>query len=227
LLELSDTNNDLLRELNLKAPGTFQHSLQVSNLAEEAIREIGGNPLLVRAGALYHDIGKMNAPAYFIENQSGVNPHDELGYEESASIIINHVINGIELAKKHNLPEQIIDFIRTHHGTTKTQYFLKMYLADNPDENIDEDLFQYPGPTPYSKETAALMMADSVEAASRSLKVYNNETITKLVNGVIDYQVNENQFVNTNITFRDITLIKKMFVKKLMNIYHVRIEYPK
>lgn len=227
LLELSDTNNDLLRELNLKAPGTFQHSLQVSNLAEEAIREIGGNPLLVRAGALYHDIGKMIAPAYFIENQSGVNPHDELGYEESASIIINHVINGIELAKKHNLPEQIIDFIRTHHGTTKTQYFLKMYLADNPDETIDEEMFQYPGPIPYSKETAALMMADSVEAASRSLKVYNNETISNLVNGIIDYQVKENQFVNTNITFRDISLIKKMFVKKLMNIYHVRIEYPK
>ncbi|MCB9360198.1 MAG: HDIG domain-containing protein [Flavobacteriales bacterium] len=227
LLELSDTNNDLLRELNLKAPGTFQHSLQVSNLAEEAIREIGGNPLLVRAGALYHDIGKMIAPAYFIENQSGVNPHDELGYEESATIIINHVINGIELAKKHNLPEQIIDFIRTHHGTTKTQYFLKMYLADNPDEDIDEELFQYPGPIPYSKETAALMMADSVEAASRSLKVYNNESITKLVNGIIDYQVQENQFINTNITFRDISLIKKMFVKKLMNIYHVRIEYPK
>jgi cyclic-di-AMP phosphodiesterase PgpH len=227
LLELSDTNNDLLRELNLKAPGTFQHSLQVSNLAEEAIREIGGNPLLVRAGALYHDIGKMVAPAYFIENQSGVNPHDELGYEESASIIINHVINGIELAKKHKLPEQIIDFIRTHHGTTKTQYFLRMYLSENLDEDIDEEMFQYPGPIPYSKETAALMMADSVEAASRSLKVYNNETISNLVNGIIDYQVKENQFENTNITFRDISLIKKMFVKKLMNIYHVRIEYPK
>ncbi|WP_170227960.1 HD family phosphohydrolase [Vicingus serpentipes] len=227
LLELSDTNNDLLRELNLKAPGTFQHSLQVSNLAEEAIREIGGNPLLVRAGALYHDIGKMVAPAYFIENQSGVNPHDELGYEESASIIINHVINGIELAKKHKLPEQIIDFIRTHHGTTKTQYFLRMYLSENLDEDIDEVMFQYPGPIPYSKETAALMMADSVEAASRSLKVYNNETISNLVNGIIDYQVKENQFENTNITFRDISLIKKMFVKKLMNIYHVRIEYPK
>lgn len=226
LLELSDTNNGLLRELNLKAPGTFQHSLQVSNLAEEAIREIGGNPLLVRTGALYHDIGKMLAPAYFIENQSGVNPHDELGYEESADIIISHVINGIELAKKHNLPEQIIDFIRTHHGTTKTQYFLRMFRDENADE-VDESIFQYPGPTPYSKETAVLMMADSVEAASRSLKTYNQESISGLVGGIIDNQVKEQQFINTNITFRDINDIKKLFVKKLMNIYHVRIEYPK
>lgn len=228
LLELSDTNNKLLRELNLKAPGTFQHSLQVSNLAEEGIREIGGNPLLVRTGALYHDIGKMLSPAYFIENQtSGINPHDELGYEESADIIINHVIRGIELAKKHKLPEQIIDFIRTHHGTTKTQYFLRMSAQENPDVEMDETKFQYPGPIPYSKETAVLMMADSVEAASRSLKQYDLESISNLVEGIIDYQVNENQFINTNITFNDVTTIKKMFIKKLMNIYHVRIEYPK
>jgi putative nucleotidyltransferase with HDIG domain len=228
LLELADTNNGLLRELNLKAPGTFQHSLQVSNLAEEGIREIGGNALLVRAGALYHDIGKMQAPAYFIENQSsGVNPHDELGYEESANIIINHVIKGIELAKKHNLPEQIIDFIRTHHGTTKTQYFLRQFKNENPDVEINEDIFQYPGPIPYSKETAVLMMADSVEAASRSLKTYDNDSITQLVEGIIDYQVEENQFINTDITFKDVTTIKRLFIKKLMNIYHVRIEYPK
>ncbi len=228
LLELADTNNPLLKELNIKAPGTFQHSLQVSNLAEEAIQEIGGNPLLVRTGALYHDIGKMLAPAYFIENQNtGINPHDELGYEESADIIINHVIRGVELAKKHKLPEQIIDFIRTHHGTTKTQYFLKMYQNENPDTEIEEELFQYPGPIPYSKETAVLMMADSVEAASRSLKKYDNESITGLINGIVDGQVAQNQFVNTNITFNDVTLIKKMFIKKLMNIYHVRIEYPK
>jgi putative nucleotidyltransferase with HDIG domain len=228
LLELSDTNNELLRELNLKAPGTFQHSLQVSNLAEEGIREIGGNPLLVRTGALYHDIGKMLSPAYFIENQtSGINPHDELDYEESADIIINHVIKGIELAKKHNLPEQIIDFIRTHHGTTKTQYFLRMYAKENSDKEMDETKFQYPGPIPYSKETAVLMMADSVEAASRSLKKYDLESISNLVEGIIDYQVNDNQFMNTNITFNDVTTIKKMFIKKLMNIYHVRIEYPK
>ena len=227
LLELSDTNNELLRELNLKAPGTFQHSLQVSNLAEEGIREIGGNPLLVRAGALYHDIGKMLAPAYFIENQVGVNPHDELSYEESADIIINHVIKGIELAKKYNLPEQIIDFIRTHHGTTKTQYFLRMYQNENEGVDFDEGIFQYPGPIPYSKETAVLMMADSVEAASRSLKVYDNDSITNLVENIINAQVKENQFINTNITFSDVTTIKKMFIKKLMNIYHVRIEYPK
>ncbi len=227
LLELSDMNNKLLRELNLKAPGTFQHSLQVSNLAEEAIREVGGNPLLVRTGALYHDIGKMLAPAYFIENQSGVNPHDELGYEESAEIIINHVIKGIELAKKNNLPEQIIDFIRTHHGTTKVQYFLRLYKNENPGFDINDKMFQYPGPIPYSKETAVLMMADSVEAASRSLKDYSNDSISKLVENIINAQVSENQFINTDITFNDVTVIKKLFVKKLMNIYHVRIEYPK
>lgn len=228
LLELSDTNNKLLRELNLKAPGTFQHSLQVANLAEEASREIGGNPLLVRTGALYHDIGKMLAPAYFIENQSsGINPHDDLSYEESASIIISHVINGVEMAKKHKLPEQIIDFIRTHHGTSKTQYFLRMFAADNPDFDINDAIFQYPGPIPFTKETAILMMADSVEAASRSLKKYNLETITNLVNSILDAQVNENQFNNTDITFKDITIVKRLFIKKLMNIYHVRVEYPK
>ncbi|MGE0562005.1 MAG: HD family phosphohydrolase [Flavobacteriales bacterium] len=228
LLELSDTNNKLLRELNLKAPGTFQHSLQVANLAEEASRAIGGNPLLVRTGALYHDIGKMLAPAYFIENQSsGINPHDDLSYEESASIIISHVINGVEIAKKHQLPEQIIDFIRTHHGTSKTQYFLRLFAADNPDLNIDDEIFQYPGPIPFNKETAILMMADSVEAASRSLKTYTLETITDLVNTILDAQVKENQFINTDITFKDVTVVKKLFIKKLMNIYHVRVEYPK
>jgi len=227
LLELSDTNNELLRELNLKAPGTFQHSLQVSNLAEEAIREVGGNPLLVRAGALYHDIGKMLAPAYFIENQTGVNPHDELSYEESADIIINHVIKGVEIAKAHKLPEHIIDFIRTHHGTTKTQYFLRMFKNDNPDLKVDDKMFQYPGPIPFSKETAVLMMADSVEAASRSLKKYDRDTISKLVVNIINSQVEEEQFINTDITFNDITTIKNLFIKKMLNIYHVRIEYPK
>ncbi len=227
LLELSDTNNELLRELNLKAPGTFQHSLQVSNLAEEAIREVGGNPLLVRAGALYHDIGKMLAPAYFIENQTGVNPHDELSYEESADIIINHVIKGVEIAKAHKLPEHIIDFIRTHHGTSKTQYFLRMYRNDNPDLKVDDKIFQYPGPIPFSKETAVLMMADSVEAASRSLKKYDRDTISKLVVNIINSQVEEEQFINTDITFNDITTIKNLFIKKMLNIYHVRIEYPK
>lgn len=227
LMELADTNNDLLRQLNMKAPGTFQHSLQVSNLAEEAIRAIGGNTLLMRTGALYHDIGKMNMPNYFIENQnSDYNPHSELAPEESAAIIIEHVISGIELAKKSKLPDIIIDFIRTHHGTTTTRFFYKQYMADNPDEKDVAKRFQYPGPLPYSKETAVLMMADSVEAASRSLSKYDGESIEKLVNNIIDSQVRELQFANADITFKDISEIKKMFKRKLMSIYHVRIEYP-
>lgn len=227
LMELSDTNNKLLRKLNMKAPGTFQHSLQVSNLAEEAIRTIGGNTLLVRTGALYHDIGKMASPNYFIENQnSDYNPHDELAPEESAAIIIDHVIKGIEIARRYKLPDILIDFIRTHHGTTTTRYFWKQYIAENPDEIDSQKLFRYPGPNPYSKETAVLMMADSVEAASRSLSSYDGESIERLVNGIIDSQIKENQFSNANITFRDITNIKKMFKKKLMSIYHVRVEYP-
>lgn len=227
LMELADTNNKLLRQLNNKAPGTFQHSLQVSNLAEEAINEIGGNTLLVRTGAMYHDIGKMNMPNYFIENQNtDYNPHDDLSPEESAKVIIDHVIHGIEMAKKHNLPDIIIDFIRTHHGTSKTQYFLKNYKNEQNEQEVDESIFQYPGPTPYSKETAVLMMADSVEAASRSLKSYDGESIETLVNGIIDAQVAELQFINSNITFSDISQIKKIFKRKLMNIYHVRVEYP-
>lgn len=228
LLELSDTNNKLLRELSRKAPGTFQHSLQVANLAEEAIFKVGGNTLLIRTAALYHDIGKMEAPMYFIENQhTGVNPHDELSYEESAQIIIDHVINGVEIAKKNGLPDLIIDFIRTHHGTTKTGYFFKMYLEENPDDKDAETLFQYPGPIPFSKESAVLMMADSVEAASRSIKEPNAEKIDKLVEGIINRQMDEQQFLNANITFKEITQIKKIFKRMLMNIYHVRIEYPR
>jgi putative nucleotidyltransferase with HDIG domain len=227
LMELADTNNDLLRQLNMKAPGTFQHSLQVSNLAEEAIRAIGGNALLMRTGALYHDIGKMNMPNYFIENQnSDYNPHGELAPEESAAIIIEHVINGIELAKKNKLPDIIIDFIRTHHGTTTTRFFFKQYMEDNPDEKDASERFRYPGPLPYSKETAVLMMADSVEAASRSLSKYDGESIEKLVNNIIDSQVRELQFANADITFKDISEIKKMFKRKMMSIYHVRVEYP-
>lgn len=229
LLELADTNNKLLRELSRKAPGTFQHSLQVANLSEAATDLIGGNALLIRTAALYHDIGKMEAPMYFIENQStGLNPHDELSYEESAQIIIRHVINGIEIAKKNGVPDKIIDFIRTHHGTTKTGYFFKMYMNENPDENPDEvaGMFTYPGPIPFSKESAVLMMADSVEAASRSLKEPDALSIDKLVEGIIDNQMREGQFENADITLRDIRQIKKMFKKMLMNIYHVRIEYP-
>ena len=228
LLELSDTNSPLLRELASKAPGTFQHSLQVANLAEEAVYELGGNPLLVRAGALYHDIGKAEAPMYFIENQaSGINPHDDLPFEESASIIINHVINGIEKAKKHNLPEQLIDFIRTHHGTTTVAYFYKQYLKTYPENEVDMSMFQYPGPIPYSKETAVLMIADSVEAASRSLKMYDAESIGNLVDNIVNNLMDQKQFANADITFKDINRIKKILKKRLMNIYHVRVEYPR
>lgn len=225
LIELSDLNNKLLRRLSNEAPGTFQHSLQVANLAEDAIREVGGNPLLVRVGALYHDIGKMENSAYFIENQSGVNPHDELPYRDSAALIIGHVAKGVEIAKKAGLPDQIIDFIRTHHGTTRTEYFYRMHVKERP-EDADENEFRYPGPLPYSKETAVLMMADSCEAASKSLKEYDQKAISNLVDGIITYQMEFDQFNNADITFKDITVIKKMFKKKLMNIYHVRVEYP-
>ncbi|HET6224818.1 MAG TPA: HDIG domain-containing protein, partial [Bacteroidia bacterium] len=228
LLELSDTNRKLLRELASRAPGTFQHSLQVANIAEEAMYVIGGNALLVRTGALYHDIGKMEMPMYFIENQaSGMNPHDEMNYDESAALIISHVIKGIEIAKKSNLPEQIIDFIRTHHGTTIAAYFYQSFKKAYPHEPIDESRFHYPGPIPFSKETAVLMMADSVEAASRSLKTYDVESIDNLVERIINSQIEQNQFVNADITFKDINTLKKIFKKKLMNIYHVRVEYPR
>jgi len=227
LVELSNTNNKLLRELSLKAPGTFQHSLQVANLAEDAIYEVGGNALMVRTGALYHDIGKMDNPMYFIENQStGVNPHDDLTNEESAKIIIGHVIKGIEKAKKHKLPEQIIDFIRTHHGTRKVEYFYTLYKNETPEDEIDESEFTYPGPIPFSKETAVVMMADAVEAASRSLKEHNIQNIDELVDKIINRQMDTDQFINADITLKDITRIKKIFKKKLMTIYHVRIEYP-
>lgn len=227
LLELADTNNTLLRELNLNAPGTFQHSLQVANLAEEAIIQIGGNSLLTRTGALYHDIGKMNNPMFFTENQiTGFNPHDDIPREESARIIINHVIEGIEMARKRNIPEYIIDFMRTHHGTTTARYFFSMHKKENPDEDIDIKAFTYPGPRPFSKETAVVMMADSVEAASRSMRKPDEKNINELVDKIIDTQIRENQFDNANITFKDISTIKKIFKRRLMNIFHVRIAYP-
>jgi len=228
LMELSDTNSKLLRELSLKAPGTFQHSLQVANLAEESIFAVGGDALLTRTGALYHDIGKMDQPMYFIENQvTGVNPHDELTNEESARTIINHVIKGVEKARKAKLPDQIIDFIRTHHGTRKVDYFYILQKKDNPGETIDDRRYTYPGPIPFSKETSVVMMADSVEAASRSLKVFDEETINNLVERIINKQMETGQFINSNITLRDITIIKKILKRKLMNIYHIRIEYPR
>ncbi len=227
LIELADSNNPLLRELSIKAPGTFQHSLQVANMAEAAIFKIGGNALLVRVGALYHDIGKMDMPLYFIENQvTHVNPHDDLSFEESASIIISHVIKGIEKARKNNLPDLVIDFIRTHHGTSLVQYFYESYLKNYPDKMVDENAFHYPGPKPFSKETAVLMMTDSVEAASRSLPKHDAESIDGLVENIIDHQIEQNQFSNCNITFRDISELKKLYKKMLGSIYHVRVEYP-
>jgi len=227
LFELSDTNQPLLRELAEKAPGTFQHSLQVANMAEEAIRVIGGNPLLIRTGALYHDVGKMDNPYYFIENQRNEeNPHDKIDYKTSARIIIEHVTIGIELAKKHKLPQQIIDFIRTHHGTSTVQYFYKSYLNTNPSDDHSEEDFIYPGPKPFSKEMAVLMIADSVEAASRSMKNINPESINELVDKIVVHQTKEGQYSDADITFRDISTVKEIFKKKLTNIYHARIEYP-
>ena len=227
LMELSDTNQSLLRDLADKAPGTFQHSLQVGNLAEDAIRTIGGNPLLVRTAALYHDIGKIEDPLFFIENQStGYNPHDNLSFEESASKIIGHVEMGIQIAHKENLPSQLLDFIRTHHGTTKVQYFYRSYLKTYPDELVDDEMFSYPGPKPFSKEMAILMMADSVEAASRSIKKIDHDNIKELVDKIIDSQLFEGQLNDSPITLVEINEVKQIFRKRLANIYHVRIEYP-
>lgn len=226
LLELSDTNSKLLKLLADKAPGTFHHSLNVANLAEAAANEIGANAMLVRVGALYHDIGKMNAPTYFIENQNNnINPHNELAPKESAKIIINHVLNGIELAKKHNLPDRIIDFIRTHHGTSLVYYFYSLEKKAKED-TIDIKNFQYKGPKPFSKETAILMMCDSVEAASKSIKSPDYTKISVFVDQIIEKQKNDGQFLNANITFKEIELIKKVLKHKLINIYHLRIEYP-
>lgn len=226
LMELTNSNSRLLRELSLKAPGTFQHSLQVANLAEAAIYKIGGNPLLIRAGALYHDIGKMSNPLFFIENQkTDINPHAELTPEQSAQIIISHVHKGIEMAKKNQLPDVIIDFIRTHHGTTKVDYFYNMALKNNPDKLVDESIFKYPGPVPFSKETAVLMIADSVEAASRALKEPTEESINNLVDKIVDYKIAQRQFINSDITMRDITEVSDIFKSMLKSIYHVRIDY--
>ncbi len=227
LIELGNSNNKLLRELAQKAPGTFQHSLQVANMAEEASYSIGGDSLLVRVGALYHDVGKMDAPLYFIENQStGINPHDHITYEESARIIIRHVTRGIELAKKYNLPAEIADFIATHHGSRKVEYFYIKKKLENPEDNFDETPFTYPGPMPYSKETALVMMADSVEAASRSLSKPDDASINELVERLINKQLESDQYSNADLTLRDITRVKEIFKKSLQNIYHVRISYP-
>lgn len=227
LIELGNSNTKLLRELSHKAPGTFQHSLQVANLAEEASYAIGSDSKLVRVGALYHDIGKIDAPMYFIENQiTGVNPHDSLTYEESAAIIIRHVTRGIEIARKHKLPSEIADFISTHHGTKKVEYFYIKEKLENPDKTVDERSFTYPGPIPYSRETALVMMADAVEAASRSLKQHDDGSISELVERIINRQFESDQFAHADLTLRDITRVKEIFKKNLQNIYHVRISYP-
>ena len=225
LLELSDTNSKLLKELSNKAPGTFHHSLNVANLAEASANEIGANAMLARVGALYHDIGKMKNPTYFTENQStGINPHDELSSRESARIIVDHVISGIETAKKYNLPDRVIDFIRTHHGTSVVYYF---YMKEKElNENLESTDFCYPGPKPFSKETAILMMCDSVEAASKSLKEPTSSKIDVFVENIISKQMENGQFLNANITFKEIQSIKKVLKHKLANIYHLRIEYP-
>jgi len=227
LLELSNTNTKLLRDLNEKAPGTFQHSMQVANLAEAAANEIGANSMLVRTGALYHDIGKMLNPMYFTENQStGVNPHNDLSPRDSSKIITDHVIKGVELAKKNKLPDRIIDFIRTHHGTSVTYYFYVKEKELNEGVDVDITKFQYKGPIPFSKETAILMMCDSAEAASKSLQKPTAQSIGNLIDKIIAKQMADNQFLNSDITFREIEIIKKVIKKKLMNIYHLRIEYP-
>ncbi len=227
LFELSDTNQPLLRRLAEKAPGSFQHSMQVANLAEEAARVVGGNPLLIRAGALYHDIGKVSDSEFFTENQSEqFNPHDSLDPGESAEIIIGHIKKGLDLAKKSGLPQQIIDFIRTHQGTTKAYYFYRQFQDKYPEKDLNLSDFTYPGPKPFTKEHAILMMADAVEASSRSLGEYSEESIRKLVNSIIDSQMKEGQFTLAPVTFRDISDIKETFVSRLMTIYHARIAYP-
>ena len=226
LIELSDMNKVLLRKMSEVAPGTFQHSIQVGNLAAEIANKIGGKSQLVRTGALYHDIGKIINPIYFTENQSGVNPHEKLGSIDSAQMIISHVTEGIKLAEKYNLPDIIKDFIATHHGQGKTKYFYVQYKNAHPNDAVDDLLFTYPGPNPFTKEQAILMMADTVEAASRSLPDYTEKTIRELVNRLIDSQVEEGYFQECPITFRDIAYAKTVLIEKLKTIYHTRLSYP-
>jgi cyclic-di-AMP phosphodiesterase PgpH len=228
LIEISDSNQPLLRKLAEEAPGTFQHSLQIANLAEEVILKIGGNPFLVRAGALYHDIGKISRPNFFIENQAiGMNPHDDLSYVKSAELVIDHVKNGVMMAHKYKLPQPIIEFIATHHGTTKANYFFLKHRQDNPNKLTNEVPFIYPGPLPKSKEATVVMLIDGIEAASRSLKEKTFDNLKELINRMIDEKIKLNQLDNSALTFSDINIIKETLLNKLINIYHVRIEYPK
>ena len=226
LFELSDTNRDLLRQLSEAAPGTFQHSIMVSNLASAIANRIGAKGLLVRTGALYHDIGKMQNPVFFTENQAKVNPHDALTEMESAQIITGHVEDGLRLAEKYNLPKIIRDFISTHHGDGVAKYFYIKYKNEHPDEDVDMQPFSYPGPNPFTREQAILMMADAVEAASRSLKEYTEESISELVNRIVDGQVESGAFKVCPITFRDIEIAKHVMIDRLKTIYHTRISYP-
>ncbi len=227
LMELSSTGHPALRELSKRAPGTFQHSMQVANIAEDLISEIGGNALLAKVGALYHDIGKMENPLYFTENQSSdFNPHDELDYAESAQIITSHVTAGLDLARRYHLPAEVQDFIRTHHGTTYTGYFYAKELERHPDGGFDQGLFRYPGPCPYSRETAVVMIVDTVEAACRSMKVHSKESTDKMIDRLIDGKVQARQLDNSPLTYGDIALIRQILKNKMMSIYHVRVEYP-
>ena len=226
LVELSSINTPILKKLSETCPGTFQHSLQVSILASAAADKIGANTQLVRTGALYHDIGKMANPAFFTENQSSVNPHESLAFDQSAQIIINHVNDGVKIAEKANLPKAIIYFIRTHHGRGKAKFFYNSFKNKYPDREIDEELFTYPGPNPFTKETAILMMADSVEAASRSLKEHTEESISALVNKIIDSQIADGLLKNAPLTFKDVEAIKTIFTDKLKTMFHTRVSYP-
>jgi len=228
LIELSNTNQPLLRKLAEEAPGTFQHSLQVANLAEAVIQRIGGNPYLVYAGALYHDIGKTYKSDYFIENQvAGMNPHDSLDYFKSAVIIIDHVTYGVQLARKYKLPEVLISFITTHHGTTQSNYFYKKYQIENPGMEVDTTLFSYPGPLPHSKEMAVLMLVDGVEATAHSLKEKSATAFKEMIDYLVDQKIKSNQLIDADLTLRDITILKSTLLEKLVSIYHIRIEYPK
>ncbi|HYQ59316.1 MAG TPA: HDIG domain-containing protein [Draconibacterium sp.] len=227
LIEISDSNQPLLRKLAEQAPGTFQHSMQIANLAEEVILRIGGNPFLVRAGALYHDIGKIGRPNFFIENQAmGMNPHDRINHLKSAEVIIDHVRNGVKMAQKHNLPTPIVEFIATHHGTTKAKYFYLKHKELNPDQEVDEKAFAYPGPLPRSKEASVVMLVDGIEAASRSMKEKTHSNLKELINSMIDKKIEDKQLDEADLTFRDINTIKETLLEKLINIYHIRIEYP-
>ena len=226
LVELSNINTPLLKKLSEMAPGTFQHSMQVSILASEAGEKVGADTQLIRTGALYHDIGKMNNPAFFTENQKGFNPHEKLTFEQSAQIIISHVSEGVKTAEKAMLPSAIINFIKTHHGKGKTKYFYNSFKNAFPDKPIDDELFTYPGPNPSTKETALLMMADSVEAASRSLKEYTEENIKELVDRIINTQIEDGLLKNAPLTFKDIETVKDVFQQRLKTMYHTRVSYP-